>query len=130
MWRDRPFTKGQTWIDILLEVNHEPQKVLIKNILIQCDRGESLNSLETWARRWGWSKSKTRRFLNLLKNDTMVELKPTQQTTHLKVLHYNKYQDNRTTDEPQVNRKRNASEPQVKLNNKDNNDNKENNWSI
>ena len=127
LWQDKPFTKGQAWIDILFECNHSEQKVLIKDKLILCKRGESLNSLETWGKRWGWNKSKVRRFLKLLKSDTMVELIPEQKTTHLKVLYYNKYQTKQNASETQVKRKRNASETQVKLNNNDNNDNKDNN---
>ena len=117
LWEEKPFTKGQAWIDILMECNHKQQKVNIGNNLITCNIGESLNSLETWATRWGWNKSKVRRFLKLLKTDTMVDTKPTQQTTHLIVLNYATYSDWRITDESQMNRKRNASETQVTPNN-------------
>ena len=127
LWQDKPFTKGQAWIDVLFECNHSEQKVLIKDKLILCKRGESLNSLETWGKRWGWNKSKVRRFLKLLKSDTMVELMPERKTTHLKVLYYDKYQNKRNASETQATRKRNASETQVKLNNNDNNDNNDNN---
>lgn len=119
----REFSKFEAWIDILLNVNHSNQKVNIKNAIISVERGESIRSLDTWAKRWNWNKSKTRRFLKLLESDTMVVLKPTHQTTHLKVLNYDSYQDLRNTDETQMKRKRNASESQLTPNNKDNKDN-------
>ena len=126
LWKDKPFTKGQAWLDILLECNHDEVKVNIKNEIIVCQRGESLHSLDTWARRWGWDKSKVRRFVTLLISDSMVLLKPTHKTTHLKVLNYDTYQGNRITDETQMKRKRNADETQMTLNNKYNKDNKDN----
>ena len=44
-------------------------------------------------------------------------------TTHLRVVNYDSYQDNRNGSETEVKRKRNASETQVAPNNKDNKDN-------
>jgi hypothetical protein len=130
LWQDKPFTKGQAWIDILFECNHADQKVLIQDKLILCKRGESLKSLETWAKRWGWHKSKVRRFLELLKTDTMIELKSERKTTHLKVLYYNEYQKKRTANETKVNLKRTSNESHLTLNNNDNNDNNDNNIYI
>ena len=102
----RPKTRLEAWLIILLEANHSDEKVLINGSLIECKRGESLNSLDTWARLFNWDKSKTRRFLKLLKTDTMVELKSTQKTTHLKVCNYDTYQGERNTDETQMKRRR------------------------
>lgn len=91
------------WLKMLLEVNHSPKKVLINGEFILCDRGESLNSLETWTRIFGkgWNKSKTRRFFNLLKKDQNIDTIVTQKTTHLKVCNYSKYQDVRHDVETQ-----------------------------
>ena len=124
LWQDKPFTKGQAWIDILMECNHAEKKVNIKNDIIICERGESLNSLETWAKRWGWDKSRVRRFIKLLETDTMVVLKSTQQSTHLKVINYSIYNDNRNgkrnTDETQMKRKRNAVDTKQEVKNEKN----------
>ena len=121
IWNDRPFTKGQAFVDMILICNHADKKVNIKNELILCKRGESLNSLQTWADRWGWDKSKVRRFFKLLVSDSMVELKPTRNTTHLRLIKYGDYNNKRNTDETQMKLKRNAGETQMTLNNKDNN---------
>lgn len=126
VWNEKPFTKGQAWIDILLECNHEDERINIKNELIICKRGESVKCLKTWADRWGWNKSKVRRFLTLLETDTMIERKPTPKTTHLKVINYDTYQNKRNTDETQMKRRRNADETQMTLNNNKNNKNKTN----
>lgn len=124
VWKDKPFSKGQAWIDILLECNHKTDKVNIKDQLFVCKRGESLNSQITWAERWGWNRSRVRRFLKLLKSDSMIELIPTNKTTKLIVSNYSSYQDKRTTDEQRMNNKRTSDEHQMNTNNKINKINK------
>jgi len=127
LYKEKPFSKFQAFVDILLEVNHSGQKVCIGNQLFDCKRGESLNSLETWAKRWGWEKSKVRRFLMLLKGDSIIDTLPHPKTTHLKVLNYDTYQNNRNADETQMKRKRNANETHLTPNNNVNNVNNVNN---
>ena len=64
IWDNSNYLKW--WLDILLEVNHTDSKVIIKNKIYECKRGEKLYSLDTWAARWKTNKSKVRRFLELL----------------------------------------------------------------
>ncbi|MCP4336386.1 MAG: hypothetical protein GY679_00875 [Mycoplasma sp.] len=127
-WIFKDSLKFKAWIIILLDVNHEDKKVNIGNDIIKCNRGESLNSLDTWVKKFGdgWNKSKVRRFLKLLEKDSMIVLITEQKTTHIKVCNYDSYQGERNTNETQVKRKRNGSETQMTPNNKENNDNKEN----
>lgn len=109
----RVFSKFEAWTDILLEVNHSTDKVLIGENLMNVKPGESLKSLDTWSRRWNWNKSKVRRFLKLLENDNMIELKNERKTTRITICKYERYQVERNANETQVKRKRNASETQV-----------------
>lgn len=120
-------TKFEAWFDILLTVNHKDQKVLIKNTLFTVKRGQSIKSQLTWAKRWNWSRSATRRFLELLESDSMITLKTTNKTTILTVCKYDSYQSVRTSDEQQVNIKRTTSEHQMNTNNNVNNNNNDNN---
>lgn len=108
IWQNSDYLKW--WLDILLEVNHAPAKVVINNKIYDCNRGEKLYSLDTWATRWGTNKSKVRRFLTLLQNDNMIVLKSETQTTRLTVCKYDTYQDMRHADETQTTRKRHADE--------------------
>lgn len=123
IWKDPE--KLKAWLDILLEVNHKGKKVNFGDDLLQCNRGQSLHSVETWARRWKWSRSRAYRFLKLLESDSMIELKSERITTRLTVLNYDSYQDVRNADETQMKRKRNANETTADTNNNDNNDNNE-----
>jgi hypothetical protein len=102
------------WMDILMQANIEPKKVLIKGQLIQVQRGEVIYSYETWANRWKINKSKVLRFLKMLEKDSMIELKSETVTTRLTICKYDTYQGERNDSETQVKRTRNASETQVK----------------
>ncbi len=128
LWEEkREFSKLEAWLDILLTVNHSEQKVMIKNTLFTVKRGDSIKSLETWGSRWNWNKSKVRRFLKLLENDSMIVTKNESKTTRLTVCKYDSYQSIGNDNETIVKQKRNADETQVTPNNNDNNNNNENN---
>jgi hypothetical protein len=102
------------WLDILMQANIEPKKVLIKNQLIEINRGEVVYSYETWANRWKINKSKVLRFLKMLEKDSMIVLKSETVTTRITICKYDTYQGERNDSETQVKRTRNASETQVK----------------
>jgi hypothetical protein len=128
MWSEkRVFSKAEAWIDILLTVNHNEQKVVIKNVIYNVNRGESIVSLDNWAKRWNWNKSKVRRFFDVLQGELMIVTKNETQTTRLTVCNYDSYQTIGNADETQTKRKRNADETQTTPNNNDNNINNENN---
>jgi uncharacterized phage protein (TIGR02220 family) len=112
IWSNSDYFKW--WIDILLEVNHTPAKVLIKGKVYNCGRGEKLYSLDTWASRWGTNKSKVKRFLEMLQKDEMICVKNETQTTRVTICKYDDYQENENKSETQTKRKRNANETQVK----------------
>ena len=112
--KNRPFTKYEAFIDILLEVNHEEGSWNSGELVLICNRGESLYSFDTWAKRWRWTKSKARRFLIFLEREKIIKLKNELKTTRLIVCNYEHYQPKRTADEPHLERKRNADEPHLK----------------
>jgi len=105
IWEGKPFSYGQAWIDILLECNHAERKQLIKKKLVKTTRGQSSNSRQTWATRWGWSKSAVDHFLKLLELDGMIQTENIHVTTRLTVLNYDTYQRQTnagdTAEEPQ-----------------------------
>ena len=101
------------WMDILIEANFTPKKVLIKGQIIDVNRGDVIYSYETWAKRWKTNKSKVMRFLKLLEKDSMIVLKNETVTTRVTICKYDTYQSIETEDETQVKRTRNASETQV-----------------
>ena len=128
--KSESFTKGQAWVDILLNANYKPNFFFVRGIKISLKRGQLGWSQLTMAGRWGWSRKKVNRFLKTLEEEQMVTLQTTQQTTVITICNYCKYQDSEpegvqqkgqqksnrgydrgttegTTDDPQLNKQTN-----------------------
>jgi hypothetical protein len=84
--------------------------------------------MQTLAEKWNWSRSKVRRFFDLLKNDSMIVLKADQITTQITICNYDNYQGDRPSDEHQTNIERTSDEHQTDINNNENNENNVNNF--
>lgn len=117
IWDDKPFSRGQAWIDLLLTVNHEDREIMFNGNYTVIHRGETLTSLTKLADRWGWSRKKTTKFLNELKMAQMLDIKSTNRSTTVTVINYDVYQNVGTAKEPQKNRQGTAEEPQRNTNN-------------
>lgn len=124
-WIFKDPKKFHAWCTILMNVNHSRTKVNIKGTILICERGDSLNSLETWAKLFGnnWNKSSVRRFLKLLESDSIIVTKSEHKTTRLSVCKYDTYQGLRNADETEMKQERNADETEMTPNNNDNNKN-------
>lgn len=88
--------KLKWWLDILLTVNHTETKVLVKGKLLVCGRGESLRSLDTWAKDWGVDKKAVFKFFSLLESDGMLTTVSETVTTRLRVNNYDTFNDVKT----------------------------------
>lgn len=119
IWQDAE--KLKWWIDILLSVNHDDKKVLIGNTIVDCKAGQSVMSLSTWAARWNTNKSRIRRFLKMLKSDSMIDTESVGKSTRITVCNYAYYQGMRHDDDTKMKRKRNESDTMAYPNNNDNN---------
>lgn len=119
----REFSRFEAWLDILLCANHSEQKVIIQGTVYTVKQGESLHSLETWAKRWNWSKTKVRRFFDTLTKELMIETTNETKTTRLTICNYASYQVERNADETPKKRRRNADETQTAPNKNEENDN-------
>ena len=94
IWLDKePFDKRSAWIDLIMMANHEDRQVMFNGKFIEVKRGEKITSLKQLSERWRWSRSKVKRFLNLLESGSMIELKTKQRYTSYKVVNYNVYQN-------------------------------------
>lgn len=95
----RPKTYREAWEDILITVNWEPKRILIKGQLIHCDRGQSLNSLQSWAKLFNWTIGAVRHFFKILERDQMITTEGLQYTTRLTVCNWDIYQIEATDEE-------------------------------
>lgn len=126
LWADKPFSKGQAWIDMLMLANHEDSKVLLGDKVFDIKEGGFITSETKLGERWGWSRKKVHSFLDLLIEERMVEAKRDNKRTAVFVINYTKYRYRPTAEEPQKNIKSTAEEPQKNTNNNVNNANNEN----
>ena len=92
VWKDRPFSRGQAWIDLLLMVNHADKKFLFMGNLITVKRGSKITSLRQLSERWGWSKDKVAHFLDVLESDDMISQKRDSKKTLISVINYDFFQ--------------------------------------
>lgn len=90
------------WIDFLLRANHTKSKVLIDGVLVPVERGQFITSLKKLAMEYSVSISKIRHFLNLLKKDSMIELKTTNKFTRISICNYSTYQDSQHAESTQT----------------------------
>ena len=90
IWEDAEMLRA--WLDILLMVNHEDKRIYFNGELITIKRGEKLTSILKLSDRWGWSRNRVKRFLDLLEADEMCTTNRTTNGTTLKVLNYAEYQ--------------------------------------
>lgn len=109
LWDDRPFSRGQAWIDILLLANHAEKKILRNGDLVEIERGQFVTSILKLSERWGWGRKKTSNFLELLEKDGMITQKRTTQDTTITVIKYGVYQ---CIEQPEEQRRNSAGTTQ------------------
>jgi hypothetical protein len=128
--KNRVFSDVEAWIDLLIYASHDDQKVKIGMSLYDVKRGDQIRSLKTLADEWNWSRSRVKRFLDLLQNDNMIVLKSDTKTTQISICNYDTYQQERNNSETVTNIKRTSNEHQTNTDNNYNNSNNENKREI
>ena len=137
VWKDKPFSRGQAWIDLLLMANHEPDRIKTRTGFVEIERGSLHTEERSLQGRWGWSRSKVRLFLCLLESEKMISKTIKKSTTGrttegttIKIINYGVYQDIKSgkepTKKPQKDQRETTERPPRDLNNNDNNDNNAN----
>jgi DNA-binding transcriptional regulator YhcF (GntR family) len=101
IWADANRLKW--WLDILMDCNHDDKKVLIGSKVYDCRRGQSLNSIPTWAKAWRVDVSVVKRFFKLLKAESMISTESVKKTTLLTVSNYDSYNGQRPAKDLQLN---------------------------
>ncbi|MBN2821072.1 MAG: hypothetical protein JXP36_19020 [Bacteroidales bacterium] len=91
---NRPHTRREAWEDMLLMCNHSEIKQLVNGELIECNRGQSIMSLKSWAKTFKWSIQQVRTFFSLLEKDGMINKEGLAKTTRITICNYERYQDN------------------------------------
>ena len=99
LWKDKPFSKGQAWLDLLLRASHKGTKFLLGNELISLEPGQFITSEVKLSEAWGWSRHKTRDFLILLETDQMIVRKTDNRRTAITIVKWGVYQNPATAED-------------------------------
>jgi DNA replication protein DnaD len=98
LWKSKePFDKRSAWIDLLLMVNHQKEKVEFDKGFIEVERGQRITSLEKLSKRWRWSRHKVSDYLNQLEQDGMLVQVRDNKKTLISIENYDKYQIQKET---------------------------------
>jgi hypothetical protein len=106
LWKDKPYSRGQAWVDLLLMANHKESKFLLGNEIISVEPGQIITSEVKLSERWGWSRCRVRAFLGLLQSDSMLQKKSDSKKTVLTLCNYNIYNESETSKKHQKNIKK------------------------
>ena len=132
LWKDKPFTKGQAWIDLIGHAAYESTKVLKGYEIFEVERGEVFTTLKELSDRWGWTTTKVNSFLSFLENENQIERKTKNKGTLIIIENYGFYQfeNSKTKNKQKTNKKQTENEQKTNKNlhlkNKENNNNKNN----
>lgn len=97
VWDDKPFSKGQAWIDLLILAKRSDEKFMSGNRMVHGKRGCIYKSILYLSDRWGWDRKKTRGFLSALEEDKMITLKAAAHGTTIHIEKYDDYQGTGTS---------------------------------
>lgn len=97
-WKEKPFTRGQAWVDLLMKANFKDAKTIIKGQVVTIKRGQVLRAESSLAEDWGWSRGKVRRFLKQLVDAGMITKNGTASGTAITIVKYAFFQDWRPAD--------------------------------
>ena len=92
MWEEKPFSRGQAWIDLLMLAAHKDKEFYFDNAILSVEKGEIITSKRKLGIRWGWSNSKVDKFLDELEKVKMLTKKSDTKKTTIKITHYGQYQ--------------------------------------
>ena len=93
LWKDKPFTRGQAWIDLLLLANHDESGFWVRGVHVAVKRGQLGYSQVSLSKRWGWSRTKINNFLKMLENEQQIKQQKSNVTTLISIVNYNQYQN-------------------------------------
>jgi len=131
IWTAEKFSRGQAWVDLLLNANHADGYFMVRGNRVDIKRGQIGWSEVKMAARWKWSRTKVRNFLKLLEKEQQIKQQKIPVTSIITILNYEAYQGEEQLKEQQSgqqkNSRRTAEEQQKNINKKNKNDKKNKN---
>ena len=119
LWTCEPFTRGQAWVDLILLANHKYGYFYKRGVKIEVQRGQVGVSEVGLSKRWSWSRSKVRKFLNDLEKEQQIIQQKSNVTQLITLVKYDEYQEKEQQTEQQKNSRKTAEEQQKDTNKND-----------
>jgi len=94
MWKMKPFSPGQAWVDLLMRANWREGSIPHPSKIgpTKLQPGELICSKRALAVTWGWDRKRVDRFINAATNDAMIVATNDATHTRIKILNWNKLQ--------------------------------------
>jgi len=100
IWTQEKFTKGQAWVDLILQASYQDHIEIQGNSFLTVKRGQLFTSQALLSKRWRWNRETVRLFLRLLRDLNMVAIRTAKETetgyTLITLLNYDLYQGDST----------------------------------
>ena len=117
LWDEKPFSRFQAWLDLILSVNHKERKVMINGNFVEVKPGQKMTSMRKLANEWGWSITKVKKFLDELQNDEMITYYSDTKKTVITIEKWETYQGYSDTKRTQKENKNKTERKQKETNN-------------
>ena len=115
----KPLSKFEAWVYLLLNVNHSEGKVVIGNEIIIVNKGSRITSIMKLCKTFGWGNTKVRNFLELLQKDDMIRYESNTNYTLVSICNYSTYQNPINENKSVTNYERTADKSVTNTNNND-----------
>lgn len=87
-----PYDRWHAFEFLLLKARRFPTITILKGKPIKLEVGQLIYGEDALARKWGWSRGKVKRFLDMLENLEMIKKNGTPYGTVITIENYTKYQ--------------------------------------
>jgi uncharacterized phage protein (TIGR02220 family) len=99
LWRRRPFSPGQAWVDLLLRASHQESNVWAGGKELTILPGQVLTSILSLSKAWGWSRPRVSRWIDAVKSLSQIDTPiVTPHYTLITVANWELYQNKRYND--------------------------------
>ncbi len=106
LWNDKPFARGQAWVDLLIMADSKDGECFWNGKIQPTHVGEVRTSILFLSKRWGWGNRKVKSFLSNLKDVGMIDFNCTSKCTTIFIVNYAKFaaksKDTAQTNAPQT----------------------------
>lgn len=108
IWNEKPFSKAQAWIDLLLLANHKDGGFFVRGIWCEIKKGQIGCSQVGLSEKWGWSRKKLRGFLSWLEKEQMITQQKNNVSSIITIVNYEKFQRSEQQNEQQREQQKNS----------------------